>query len=79
MLMHASAGSQGELADAKTDQTNIDTAMKALVSAAGTLHSDCDFLLKNFELRQTSFDDEVGALIEAKGLMKGIGGQPAGE
>ena len=67
------------MADASTDQTNIDSATKALISAAGTLHSDCDFLLKNFDLRQTSFDDEVGALVEAKGLMKGIGGQPGGE
>ena len=63
---------KGELADATTDQANIDSATKALISAAGTLHADCDFLLKNFELRQTSFDDEVGALVEAKGLMKGI-------
>lgn len=70
---------QGDLADAATDQANIDSAAKALISAAGTLHSDCDFLLKNFQLRQTSFDDEVGALVEAKGVMKGIGGQPAGE
>ncbi|CAE7482641.1 unnamed protein product [Symbiodinium sp. CCMP2456] len=70
---------QGDLADAATDQANIESAAKALISAAGTLHSDCDFLLKNFQLRQTSFDDEVGALVEAKGVMKGIGGQPAGE
>ena len=73
------AWAQGDLADAATDQANIDSAAKALISAAGTLHSDCDFLLKNFQLRQTSFDDEVGALVEAKGVMKGIGGQPAGE
>lgn len=63
-----------DTADAKVDDTNIVDAKKALVESAGTLHSDCDFLLKNFQVRQEAFDDEVSALIEAKGLMSGISG-----
>eukprot|EP00930_Biecheleria_cincta_P056257 TRINITY_DN42409_c0_g1_i1.p1 TRINITY_DN42409_c0_g1~~TRINITY_DN42409_c0_g1_i1.p1 ORF type:complete len:703 (+),score=218.86 TRINITY_DN42409_c0_g1_i1:71-2179(+) len=69
---------EGDTADAKTDDTNIMTAKKELVKSAGTLHSDCDFLLKNFQMRQEAFDDEVSALIEAKGLMSGISGAPLG-
>lgn len=69
---------EGDTADAKTDNTNIMEAKKALVKSAGTLHSDCDFLLKNFQMRQEAFDDEVSALIEAKGLMSGISGAPLG-
>lgn len=48
--------------------------MKALTSAAGTLHSNCDFLVKNFQTRQTAMDDEIGGLIEAKAVMQGITG-----
>jgi len=69
---------EGNTADAKTDDTNIMEAKKALVKSAGTLHSDCDFLLKNFQMRQEAFDDEVSALIEAKGLMSGISGAALG-
>ena len=63
---------QGEKADAKTDRKNILAAKEALVSAAGTLHSDCDFLIQNFQTRQTAIDDEVTALVEAKAVMQGI-------
>jgi len=69
---------EGNTADAKIDETNIMEAKKALVKSAGTLHSDCDFLLKNFQMRQEAFDDEVSALIEAKGLMSGISGAALG-
>lgn len=65
---------EGERADAKTDGENILAAMKALTSAAGTLHSNCDFLVKNFQTRQTAMDDEIGGLIEAKAVMQGITG-----
>ena len=65
---------KGERADAKTDGENILAAMKALTSAAGTLHSNCDFLVKNFQTRQTAMDDEIGGLIEAKAVMQGITG-----
>eukprot|EP00930_Biecheleria_cincta_P048008 TRINITY_DN3338_c0_g1_i4.p1 TRINITY_DN3338_c0_g1~~TRINITY_DN3338_c0_g1_i4.p1 ORF type:complete len:738 (+),score=202.77 TRINITY_DN3338_c0_g1_i4:79-2292(+) len=67
---------EGDTADANTDSTNIVEARKELLKTAGTLHGDCDFLLKNFQMRQKAFDDETSALIEAKGLMSGISGAP---
>lgn len=67
---------EGDTADANTDRSNIMEAKKGLLKAAGTLHGDCDFLLKNFQMRQKAFDDETSALIEAKGLMSGISGAP---
>lgn len=72
------AKTEDSTADANVDNTNIMDAKKALVKSEGTLHSDCDFLLKNFQMRQEAFDDEVSALIEAKGLMSGISGAPLG-
>lgn len=67
---------EGDTADGNTDHSNILEATKGLLKAAGTLHGDCDFLLKNFQIRQKAFDDETSALIEAKGLMSGISGAP---
>jgi len=36
-----------------------------------TLHKTCDFLLKNFETRQTARQDEIDGLNEAKGILSG--------
>jgi len=35
------------------------------------LHEDCDFLLKNFDTRQTARTDEVAALKQAKSILSG--------
>merc|ERR1712227_448628 len=35
------------------------------------LHQSCDFVMKNFELRQTSRDEEVEALRQAKAILSG--------
>jgi hypothetical protein len=35
------------------------------------LLKDCDFLLKNFEVRQTAQAEEVEALQQAKGILSG--------
>jgi len=33
--------------------------------------SDCDFVVKNFEIRQTARDEEVEALRQAKAILSG--------
>jgi len=35
------------------------------------LHQSCDFVVKNFELRQTARDEEVEALRQAKAILSG--------
>eukprot|EP00928_Gymnodinium_smaydae_P066391 TRINITY_DN4940_c0_g3_i1.p1 TRINITY_DN4940_c0_g3~~TRINITY_DN4940_c0_g3_i1.p1 ORF type:complete len:712 (-),score=246.34 TRINITY_DN4940_c0_g3_i1:80-2149(-) len=35
------------------------------------LHSSCDFIMKNFELRQTARDEEIEALKQAKAILSG--------
>merc|ERR1719172_547790 len=35
------------------------------------LHADCDFLLKNFEIRQTARKEEMDAIVEAKAILSG--------
>jgi len=35
------------------------------------LHADCDFLLENFEIRQTARKQEMDAIVEAKAILSG--------
>jgi len=35
------------------------------------LHSSCDFITKNFEIRQTARDEEIEALNQAKAILSG--------
>merc|ERR1719375_2819458 len=35
------------------------------------LHAECDFLLKNFETRQTARKEEMDAIVEAKAILSG--------
>merc|ERR1719352_1342414 len=37
-----------------------------------TLHKKCDFLVKNFELRQTARAEEIEALVSAKAIFGGF-------
>jgi len=45
--------------------------LEQLSNYNGELHSSCDFVLKNFELRQTARDEEVEALRQAKAILSG--------
>merc|ERR1712107_259318 len=35
------------------------------------LHASCDFILKNFDIRQTARDEEIEALKQAKAILSG--------
>merc|ERR1719310_116906 len=45
--------------------------LMASVHYLGTLHLECDWLLKNFELRKEARADELGALSKAKAVLSG--------
>jgi len=54
------------LAEADGDKkSTVDTLLK-LADMAAELHSQCDFLLKNFEARQSARTEEIDALNQAK-------------
>jgi len=42
-----------------------------LNAVSGDLHKSCDFVLKNFEARQTARAAEVDSLNEAKAILSG--------
>jgi len=65
------AKAEGELVEAKTNKGKVMTELEQLSNMNAQLHSSCDFILKNFELRQTARDEEVQALRQAKDILSG--------
>merc|ERR1719331_2126443 len=47
------------------------SALEQLASYAADVHKSCDFVLKNFEIRQTARAQEMEALAQAKAVLSG--------
>merc|ERR1719160_1098603 len=67
-----------ERAAAETEKNEVETSLEATNKAVDDLgkyatevHSACDFVLKNFSLRQTARGDEISALEDAKAILSG--------
>jgi len=45
--------------------------LEQLSNYNGELHGSCDFIMKNFEIRQTARDEEIEALKQAKSILSG--------
>ncbi len=63
-------------ADADLEVTNEDlkTTSADLITLSqlnGQLHADCDFILKNFDVRQKARGEEIEAIKEAKAILSG--------
>jgi len=65
-------------AQAETDLTEAEEALAAaeleleqLANYNLQLHQSCDFIQKNFEIRQTARDEEIEALKQAKAILSG--------
>jgi len=68
----ANAGkADGEKIQTQEDLKNLNSDLDGLKAFFIQVHSQCDFLLKNFEVRQSSRTQEIEALNEAKAVMSG--------
>jgi len=47
------------------------TDLESLAAYLGDLHQDCDYILKNFEIRQGGRSQEIEALQQAKQILSG--------
>eukprot|EP00746_Dinoflagellata_sp_MGD_P148472 gnl/MRDRNA2_/MRDRNA2_80679_c0_seq1.p1 gnl/MRDRNA2_/MRDRNA2_80679_c0~~gnl/MRDRNA2_/MRDRNA2_80679_c0_seq1.p1 ORF type:complete len:711 (+),score=247.49 gnl/MRDRNA2_/MRDRNA2_80679_c0_seq1:85-2133(+) len=56
-------------AEESRDKVLLD--LEQLSNEAADLHKACDFVLKNFDIRQTARDEEVEALKQAKAILSG--------
>jgi len=71
-LSAAQGKAEEDLTAAKLDLDSVDKELQGLNDEATTLHEDCDFLLKNFEVRQAARQNEMDGLAEAKAILSGM-------
>jgi len=65
------AQAEADLVQAKEAKEATMLELEQLSNFNAQLHTSCDFVMKNFELRQTSRDEEVEALKQAKAILSG--------
>merc|ERR1719394_1163466 len=62
---------EADLVETKEAKESVMIELEQLSNYNAELHQSCDFVLKNFELRQTARDEEVEALKQAKAILSG--------
>jgi len=67
----ATATAKGESAESKGDLENAIGELESLAEYDADLHGECDFVLKNFDIRQKARLQEVEAIQAAKGILSG--------
>jgi len=65
------AQAEGELEQSKVERDSVLLELEQLSNFNAQLHQSCDFVIKNFDLRQTARDEEVEALRQAKAILSG--------
>jgi len=65
------AKAEGDLVQAKDDHEAVLLELEQLGNYKANLHSSCDFVVKNFEIRQSARDEEIEALKQAKAILSG--------
>merc|ERR1719416_323430 len=65
------AKSEGELVEAKEDKEAVMLELEQLSNYNAELQQSCNFILRNFEIRQSARDEEVEALRQAKAILSG--------
>merc|ERR1712242_341075 len=65
------AKAEGELVETKEAKEAVMLELEQLSNYDAELHQSCDFILKNFDIRQTARDEEIEALKQAKAILSG--------
>jgi len=65
------AKGETDLTQANTDKESVLLELEQLSNYNAELHQSCDFVMKNFEIRQTARDEEIEALKQAKAILSG--------
>merc|ERR1719174_3207033 len=65
------AKAEEDLNQAVQAKENALLELEQLSNYNAELHSSCDFIMKNFEIRQTARDEEIEALKQAKAILSG--------
>merc|ERR1719409_1970952 len=65
------AKGEGDLVQANEEKEATLLELEQLSNYNAELHQSCDFVMKNFEIRQTARDEEIEALKQAKAILSG--------
>merc|ERR1719463_777193 len=65
------AKTESELVETKEAKEAVMLELEQLSNYNAELHQSCDFILKNFDIRQTARDEEIEALKQAKAILSG--------
>lgn len=60
-----------DLLQARKELDGVVAELESLTKDAAAFHGECDYVMKNFDLRQEARDDEVAALRQAKAYLSG--------
>merc|ERR1719399_453792 len=64
-------GAKVESTTAGSDLRDTEEALESLAAYKADLHDQCDFLLKNFDIRQAARLKEIEAIQQAKAILAG--------
>merc|ERR1719183_537662 len=65
------AKAETDLTESNESKENVLLELEQLSNYNAELHQSCDFVMKNFEIRQTARDEEIDALKQAKAILSG--------
>jgi len=65
------AKAESDLVETKEAKEAVMLELEQLSNYNAELHQSCDFILKNFDIRQTARDEEIEALKQAKAILSG--------
>merc|ERR1712107_137026 len=65
------ATAEADLVETKEAKDAAMLELEQLSNYNAELHQSCDFVIKNFEVRQTARDEEIEALKQAKAILSG--------
>merc|ERR1719424_659158 len=63
------AKAEADLVEAKENKEATMLELEQLSNYKAELHSSCDFVMKNFDVRQTARTEEIEALKQAKAIL----------
>merc|ERR1719408_112095 len=69
----AAAKATEDLEQGKSDLESTIEELQSLAMTAHALHGECDWVLRNFELRQKARLQEMEAIGQAKAILSGMG------
>merc|ERR1719203_753938 len=67
----AKAGLEADLAAARDDKAATEGELAATLEYIASLHSECDWLLKYYDVRKEARNGEIDSLVNAKAVLSG--------